>query len=136
MSSESHSLELEGGKSPKRKSRSPTKKSPSGKSAYTQTLMAWRKKLSKKEYPSITDVASYVKKNKLYKAASPRRKARSLAGGGRFRDFEKRHKEEYGETSYDVYRREELQRCENQIEPEDAYIARNERYYSEVNGYA
>jgi len=69
-------LPLGGGakkKSPTKKS--PKKKSPSGKSAYTKTLMAWRKKLSKKDYPSITDVSAYVKKNKLYKA-SPRRRLR------------------------------------------------------------
>jgi len=70
-------LQLDGGaaKSPKKNKSIRKRRSISH---YTKTIMAWRKKLSKKDYPSITDVAAYVKNNNIYIAKSAKSQRRRV----------------------------------------------------------
>jgi hypothetical protein len=69
-------LQLDGGaKSPKKNKSLKKRRSISH---YTKTIMAWRKKLSKRDYPSITDVAAYVKNNNIYIAKSAKSQLRRV----------------------------------------------------------
>jgi len=69
-------LQLDGGaKSPKKNKSFKKRRSISH---YTRTIMEWRKKLSKKDYPSITDVAAYVKNNNIYIAKSAKSQRRRV----------------------------------------------------------
>jgi hypothetical protein len=69
-------MQLDGGAKSPKKNKSLRKRR--SISHYTKTIMAWRKKLSKKDYPSITDVAAYVKNNNIYIAKSAKSQRRRV----------------------------------------------------------